>query len=469
MNRAAPQERAGSALRLLRPALLVAVFIYLTWFRIHGISTNFQLEGDQIRDWVFAIGRASDLPLAGAPSMAGGRGLGPIYYWLLWLSRVTIGPFVDNLPHAGGIGLSIVQSVADVVLLSALWKRLGSVPFAVAVVLLIATSPLEAAISASVWNPQVAIAFTKITIALVLTDEGDRSRLRHLLTVACAWFAIQAHSSAWPAVLPAIAWLVLRHLPRRRFAAAAWAAFQTVAVISVLQVPFVLHRMIYGAARGGGPARALGAMQGLLEGNLLSKLAASALALGRFLTVILFDPWPPFWMPAAFLLAAAVLVWRETRGGFEWLVMTVIPLVLAVVLYAPMRDRLDYWYVALAPATAVMLGRALTRSIARPRWRAVAGCAALCGLFLAQGCRYHQSRLLGRVPQVRGPGQRLTPDDPGRYRSSIDQRVVPPSSDDGCGFPVQGHGRATRSRVESRRGDSTRRRRALSPHRTVTY
>ncbi len=309
-----------------------------------------------------------------------------------------------------------------------------------AVVLLIATSPLEAAISASVWNPQVAIAFTKITIALVLTDEGDRSRLRHLLTVACAWFAIQAHSSAWPAVLPAIAWLVLRHLPQRRFAAAAWAAFQTVAVISVLQVPFVLHRMIYGAARGGGPARALGAMQGLLEGNLLSKLAASALALGRFLTVILFDPWPPFWMPAAFLLAAAVLVWRETRGGFEWLVMTVIPLVLAVVLYAPMRDRLDYWYVALAPATAVMLGRALTRSIARPRWRAVAGCAALCGLFLAQGCRYHQSRLLGRVPQyealVKGSRQMIRADIAPRSISASFR--LPPTTDADFLFKVMG-------------------------------
>lgn len=43
---------------------------------------------DQIRDWRIALGAFRDLPLVGTPSTAGGVSLGPVYYWLLWLSRV---------------------------------------------------------------------------------------------------------------------------------------------------------------------------------------------------------------------------------------------------------------------------------------------------------------------------------------------------------------------------------------------
>ena len=51
-------------------------------------------------------------------STAGGRGLGPVYYWLLWIGRVAIGPF-HGQPAAcrGGIIVALLQSIADVWLL----------------------------------------------------------------------------------------------------------------------------------------------------------------------------------------------------------------------------------------------------------------------------------------------------------------------------------------------------------------
>ncbi len=90
--------------------------------------------GEQTRDWTIALGGLTELPLAGAPSTAGGRGFGPAYYWLLWIGRVTIGPFLDNLPHAGGITVALLQSIADTWLLvalcapRALGPRAGDVP-----------------------------------------------------------------------------------------------------------------------------------------------------------------------------------------------------------------------------------------------------------------------------------------------------------------------------------------------------
>ena len=46
--------------------------------------------------------------------------------WFLWLSRVALGPFVDDLPHVGAISQraisqSVTSSVADALLL--FWRK----------------------------------------------------------------------------------------------------------------------------------------------------------------------------------------------------------------------------------------------------------------------------------------------------------------------------------------------------------
>lgn len=385
-----------------RSALLgvgLVVFAYVTWFRVSGIASTFMLLGDQVRDWAIALGPAADLPLAGAPSMAGGRGLGPVYYWVIWAARVTIGPWCDNLPHAGGIGVSLLQSGADLALLAALWRRFRSGVLATTAVLLVATSPFDAAVSASVWNPPVAVAFTKMAIAATLLGHGERSRFALVSTVVAAWLAVQAHASAVFAVAPLLAWLVVRPLVRRGVTASAWAAYDVVATIAILQVPFFLHHVRHGAEQGGGPARAAGAMSSLTSGDAGSMLVESAADLLRTLTAILAEPWRPGWVQAALACAAVVVVLRARRIGVDWVFVSVLPLILAAVAYSPFPDRRDYWYLALAPGAAAMVAAAIATLGSRRRvWRAI-GWVTLVAVLALQPARYQYSRKIGRLPE----------------------------------------------------------------------
>ena len=100
--------------RHARFALAAICFLYALMMRTYDVASTFLMLGEQTRDWMVALGSITDLPLTGAPSTAGGRGLGPVYYWLLWIGRVAIGPFMDNLPHAGGVIVALLQSIADV-------------------------------------------------------------------------------------------------------------------------------------------------------------------------------------------------------------------------------------------------------------------------------------------------------------------------------------------------------------------
>jgi hypothetical protein len=387
--------------RLAVVAVSALVFGYLTWFRVSGLSSAFMLLGDQIRDWAIALGPASDLPLAGAPSMAGGRGLGPVYYWVIWASRVVVGPWCDNLPHAGGIGISLLQGTADVCLLVALWRRLGNAALAVATVVFAATAPLDAAYSASIWNPPVAVAFTKLAIAFTLVGRPDASRLAFVATAATAWLAVQAHSSALFAVAPALAWLVCRPLLQRRLAATAWAAYDVTAVIVLLQVPFFLHHVKYGAEHGGVPGRAMGALPALLHGDTALKLSEGASALLRLVTAVLTDPWRPWLFQVALVCAAVAVVLRAARIGVDWMFVTVLPLLLAAVAYAPFPDRRDYWYLALAPGASAMLAAAIAPHGSPKRaWRA-AGWLALAIVLVIQPGRYRYAHPLGRLPEYK--------------------------------------------------------------------
>jgi hypothetical protein len=140
--------------RTARSAIAGALFLYVLSIRTYDVATTFLMLGEQTRDWIVALGSITDLPLTGAPSTAGGRGLGPVYYWLLWTGRVAIGPFMDNLPHAGGVIVALLQSIADVFLFIALSRRVHWA-FALAMCLLVASAPFDIAISQVIWNPPV--------------------------------------------------------------------------------------------------------------------------------------------------------------------------------------------------------------------------------------------------------------------------------------------------------------------------
>ena len=125
--------------------LLALLFVYLTFARLHEGTSTFLLLRDQMRDWTLALGPFRALPLTGPQSTAGGASLGPIYYWVLWLTRCLIGPWFNNLPLAGAYGIAVLQGCADLFLFDTIRRRTGSSWVAFAVTLLGATSPHEGA------------------------------------------------------------------------------------------------------------------------------------------------------------------------------------------------------------------------------------------------------------------------------------------------------------------------------------
>ena len=86
-----------------------AVFAFTLTCRVRGISSHFWLLADQIRDWGIALRPFSELPLVGPPTHVHGYTIGPMYYWLMWAIRVTLGPWFNNLPHGGGVGQAIIE------------------------------------------------------------------------------------------------------------------------------------------------------------------------------------------------------------------------------------------------------------------------------------------------------------------------------------------------------------------------
>ena len=75
---------------------------------------------------------------------------------------------MDNLPHAGGITVALLQSIADTWLLVALWRRVHW-GLALAMCLLIASAPFDIAISSVIWNPPVSAALIKMATAMALS------------------------------------------------------------------------------------------------------------------------------------------------------------------------------------------------------------------------------------------------------------------------------------------------------------
>jgi len=176
-------------------AVAAVFFVYVLWIRTYDVAGTFLMLGEQTRDWTIALGGLTELPLAGAPSTAGGRGFGPAYYWLLWIGRVTIGPFLDNLPHAGGITVALLQSIADTWLLVALWRRVHW-GLALAMCLLIASAPFDIAISSVIWNPPVSAALIKMATAMALMLTSSSPQWQIAIVALLAWMAVQAHLSA---------------------------------------------------------------------------------------------------------------------------------------------------------------------------------------------------------------------------------------------------------------------------------
>ncbi|HUR35788.1 MAG TPA: hypothetical protein VM032_18415 [Vicinamibacterales bacterium] len=426
--RPVPSSRAS----LWYAVLLIALFAYLFAARTRGVPESFLLLRDQIRDWRIALGPFSALPLVGPQSTAGGASLGPIYYWVLWLSRVLIGPAVHDLPHAGAYGISALQGAVDLVLLDTLRRRTGSLLVALGAVLLAATTSHDLAVSATIWNPAVSVAFVKLAIALRLRRDHTGSLWWTAAATAASWLAVQAHSAAIFVALPLTASYVIGDLKHRRVAASFQQARTIVEVIVLLQVPFLVHTLSRSADAA--PTRALGGAAELIAAGSL-RWSASAQSLLTAVPSILMAPWRTGpWAPILAVLLLVALV--RVRRDLPLLASTVAPLACAVAGLSLWRGGYDeYWYLPVVPCAALSLVLALTW------WRtAPAAAALLLAVVAVQPARLAHSLTWYRMPEY-GPLSRGTQRI---IRQTTELRrlettfTMPPFSD--AGFPFEAMG-----------------------------
>jgi hypothetical protein len=417
--------------RITRITLPSVVFVILTVVRVQGISEKFWLLGDQIRDWTIALGSWRDLPLSGTPSTAGGRSLGPVYYWMLWLIRHALGPWLDNLPHAGGIGLCLVQSAADAFLLTALWRRTHSLPFALGTVLLAATSPFDMALTATIWNPPVAVALVKVTMAIMLIGNDRPSTWWVVLASGVAWLSVQAHSSALFVAAPVMASFVVNELVARRWMRALQVAQAIAEVIFVLQIPFLIDYSLHPDEPAGPTSIVANVMSTLSHPSWWSlRVSAAAHGIAMSFDYILLRPWT---FPSLLILIVASLVVTAVRVRHDVTLasITVIPLLFAEIGFSTWQGTFYvYWFLTLTPPLVLTVALALT---ALP-WRlarSVTSTAVLVLALVCQPARFAQAQITARLPEygplLRGSRElrRRTPE----LRAIEVTFFLPPSSD----------------------------------------
>jgi hypothetical protein len=404
--------------RYARTAIAAAFFVYVLVIRTYDVSTTFLMLGEQTRDWAVALGGITELPLLGAPSTAGGHGLGPAYYWMLWLGRVTIGPFMDNLPHAGGVTVALLQSIADVWLFVALSRRIHWA-LALAMCLLIASAPFDIALSSLIWNPPVSAAFIKMATASALTF-SPTAPLRGsvetssrggsvALTAALAWMAVQCHLSGLFVAAPLLFALVLQPLfyarplvyehdtvtdQRRIGIRAALTSLGIVAaVIVLLQVPFIIARVIEPASAAGPGAL----ISGLTNPQAIRPWLAYVSVTGITGNLV----WPThdafeYTIPVAI---AGVIVLIAYRKDPVAIAVSAGAIAAATMLFITSTRQYDgYWFVTLTTALTLTFGMALAAIPSKTAVKWI-GVAVLAFVAWRQPARIEDSKRFFKYPQ----------------------------------------------------------------------
>ena len=387
-------NRLSMRQRYARTAVAIAFFAYVLYIRIYDIADTFLMLGEQTRDWTIALGGITELPLTGAPSTAGGRGFGPVYYWILWLGRHLVGPFTDFLPHAGGITVALVQSSADTWLLLALWRRVG--PFlALAMCMTIASAPFDIAISSVIWNPPVAAALIKMATAMAL-DLGDTSpRWKIVATAALAWFAVQAHLSAIFVAAPLLAGMAARPLLNKKWREAGIAAATVAVVVADLQIPYFVA-IARDPEAPVGPTNAISNMANPNAFRLDRSYNAVVNGAGDLL-VRQFDSWR-FQIPT---LVAALIVLFKWRRDVMLLAVSVGGIAGATILFATWTRGYDsYWFLTLTTAMVLIYGMAVAAIPVRPAVQGI-GVVLLAGILAVQPMRIDQSTVFFKYPHYR--------------------------------------------------------------------
>jgi hypothetical protein len=349
-----------------RSEIAVAIIVFLFTFAIRawGISTRFQLLGDQIRDWDIALRPLTSLPLVGPATHVHGYTIGPAFYWILWTIRVTLGPFFQNLPHAGGIGQALLQSAADVLLLLAIWRRVGSMWIALAVVLFEATAPFDVALAAVVWNPTMGSMLAKVATALTLFNWHRQTTAKALSLLAIAWMAVHAYTGAIYVTVAVFATALIDPILARDHKIVVRNAVAMVCVVVTLQLPYVAYRI----SHPNEPAMAAvtGSVADVLSGRASVRFGESVAGYLRAVNFIEVRPWT-FALTGWVLVASGIVVAFRYRRDVPILMMTIVPTVLCIAGYAFFLSGLDnYYYFSVMPAAVLMVVLAIT-AIVPPR------------------------------------------------------------------------------------------------------
>jgi hypothetical protein len=354
---------------------------------------------DQIRDWGIALGPLWDLPLVGPPTHFRGFTIGPAFYWILWGIRITVGPWFDNLPHAGGIGQAVLQSAADVLLLAAVWKRTRSLPIALLTVVLLATSSYDLALAPLVWNPVMGSILAKAATALILLDWHRGSLVRVAVVALVAWSAVHAYTGAVFAALGVFAAMVAPAVVKGEWRVAARQGVVIAGVVAFLQAPWAVHRLSSADA-----APVMGVVTGSLEQVFTGRASPRVgTSVRGYVDAFSFIQGFPSRFPGAgwiLLIAAGVTALRYRRDPTLPAVL-LIPQALAIVGYALFQGGLDhYYYLSLMPAAVVTIVFALT---ALPdRWelaRNAIAVLALAAVLVELPGRFAYSATLHKMPE----------------------------------------------------------------------
>jgi hypothetical protein len=374
--------------------VLMLVFAYLLTVRTWNVTEVFELLGDQILYWSLALRPWHEQSLGGGPSSVGGTTIGPAFMWTMWAVRHIVGPWTGNLPHAGAIGLSIVQSIADALLVLAIWKRFASLALALAVTLFTATAPQDMSLSASIWNPPLAVAFVKMSMAFVLAADRSESLWRIAVATGAAILAVQCHSSAVFFAVPAILSLTGRELRAGRRTRALHVASTTIIVALFLEAPYLLDRAMHLGKRTN-PALVVASVAYTIEHPAVLRPRGAFDALVGASRLILIEPWA-FGPLSPVLVVCAVVAALRMRHDLALVGVTIGPLVAAVAGFSFWQQGFEYyWFMTLMPSVALMLGLAFTA------WKRVAGPVAISLLLLvivAQPERFRESQAINRLP-----------------------------------------------------------------------
>lgn len=384
--------------RNARFALAGALFVYILGIRTYDVASTFLMLGEQTRDWTIALGSITDLPLMGAPSTAGGRGLGPVYYWLLWLGRFTIGPFMDNLPHAGGVTVALLQSTADVWLFVALSRRIHW-SLALTLCLLIASAPFDIALSSLIWNPPVAAAFIKMATAMALSLTPASPIWHVAATAMLAWVAVQCHLSALFVAGPLLAALAIRGFSdrstdvQRTFYDRLKVPAVIAATILVLQVPFLIAVLREPSA----PAGPTSLIAGAINPQVFRPWFAYGSVAGITGNIVM--PMSDAFEFTIPVLVAALVVAVAYRRDLLVIAVTAGGIAGATLLFTTSTRSYDgYWFISLTTALTLTFGMAIAAIPSRTAVKWI-GVALLLAVAWRQPARIEDSTRFFKYPQ----------------------------------------------------------------------